>query len=125
MSYLAGSNIQFSFLDMTSPIVGAVFCLIIVRVTLGMSVRTFDIGTATALNTGTGTASWSRRTDSDRSQGGFRLSPIRVNVHKHVDIGDGRKDLALPASDGEDGEVALRYASSLDASLSHSQFESA
>jgi len=115
VTYLTKSNIQFVLVDMSNPIIGLVFCLIIVRVTMGMSFRAFDaratIGPSTTEGADTATA---------RSQGAVQLMPIRVNVQKHVEIGDGRDDLAI-RSEQKDGELA-RYSPSLD--TSRSQLES-
>ena len=68
-SFLAGHNIQYTFLDITSPIIGISFLLILLRLSSNKQ------GTSTASNSA-----------ANQRSANYPLRTISVNVAKHVDV---------------------------------------
>jgi len=71
-TFLAGSNIQYTLLDATSPVIGISFLLIMLRLNLNRH--------------GSTTASNNTFNQRGASSGSYPLRPINVSVAQRVDV---------------------------------------
>jgi len=81
--YLAGSNAQFTALNITIPVIGLTFSLIIIRVSLGISHN----GAETTQATTTLRTPHTERSNATQSRESYRMEPIAISVQKEVDRG--------------------------------------
>jgi len=75
VSYQVKSNFQFPGLDSTSPVIGIVFCLIIIRVSLGIGHR--------GITTATGSSNFPVKAGESRIQT-YPMRPLQVNISQQV-----------------------------------------
>ena len=87
-TFLAGYNIQYFFLDATSPVIGISFLLILLRLS--------------SKNHGSATASSNAIGQRAGASTNFPLRSINVNVSQHVDVdSDVESNAAVKGSYGE------------------------
>jgi hypothetical protein len=100
ITYQLGSNAQYTVLDLTAPLIGITFTIIILRVSLGISSRQLSTMTPGAMGSG-GMRTNNRRESLHLSR---RPEQVKVNVSHFVEV-DGTSDHSIDHKSSNAGIV--------------------